>query len=639
MCGIVGAVSASPLDPQVVVTMRDTLAHRGPDHAGIWVSSDARAVFGHRRLAIVDLTPDANQPFLSHDGRFVITFNGEIYNFKSLREELRAYGVEFRTQSDTEVLVEAFRRWGEQCLERLSGMFAFAIWDTRHKRLFSARDRAGEKPFYYCTVNGSFVFASELKALLHYPGVRRQLHYPALIDYLSFGYVPDPKSIWEGCHKLPPGHSLVVSSAPEDRPQAAAPAAYWDMRFAPDTSVTDWESRILDTLQAASREMSFADVPVGAFLSGGVDSSSVTAALSKAGCAVNTFTIGFEERDYDERAWARQVAGLYRTAHTERIVVARDVAPVFQKILWHYDEPFHDYSYLPTFFICQEARKFITVALSGDGGDEVFAGYPKYQRIAVRERLDSSLLGALAGPLGANLHRLAPTTSRLGGVLRQYISDPAAAIGEMLNTGIPFTALRRAARGELAQAMKHYNPIDVVLQHLRQAPPREVGLVNAMRYVDLKLTLAGDILVKVDRASMAVSLEVRPVYLHKDILGLAATIPPRLLASRVQAKKVLKSALRAWLPEALLYRRKMGFAVPLARWIDGNLQPIFGEARQEFSLDDWLDEQRVTGARGARRAGSTSVMHNVFLLKHWLARWTEAPRIQPSVRSATPGTP
>ena len=370
MCGIVGAVARERVDRALVERMRDRLVHRGPDAEGLWASPDGRVCLGHRRLSIVDLSPDANQPFASGDGRFWIVLNGEIYNFRRLRDQLEREGVGFRTRSDTEVLVEAYRRFGADCLDRLSGMFAFAIWDAEEQVLFCARDRAGEKPFYYTTVGGAFVFASELKALLPWPGFRHELDHTAVADYLTFGFVPDPKSIWAGTSKLPPGHSLTVRLG-ADGPTVGEPEQWWDLELQPDAAEASWDDTILHALEAAAGEMSFADVPVGTFLSGGVDSSSVTAALSKAGCNVRTFTIGFEEDGYDERPFAREVAELYRTSHTERTVVPEDVGALFRDtILWHYDEPFNDFSYLPTYALCREARRTVTVALTGDGGDD-----------------------------------------------------------------------------------------------------------------------------------------------------------------------------------------------------------------------------------------------------------------------------
>lgn len=633
MCGIVGAISSAPIDPAAITEMRDSMAHRGPDHAGLWSGKDARVCLGHRRLAILDLNAEANQPFISHDGRFVITFNGEIYNYQSLAHELRKHGVSFRTHSDTEVLLEAFRYWGQQCLERLSGMFAFAIWDTRERKLFCARDRAGEKPFYYTTIDGAFLFASELKALVGWPEFRKQVHFPALVDFLTFGFVPDPNCIWEGCHKLSPGHFMFVDTDSAGSPVAKEPSAYWDMQFDPDDSVSDWGPKILETLQTASTEMILADVPVGAFLSGGVDSSSVTAALSRSSCAVKTFTVGFEDTDYDERHWARKVSQIYATEHTEKVVVPQDVSSVFEKLLWHYDEPFNDYSYLPTFYVCREARKFITVALSGDGGDEMFAGYKKYQRLSVRQMFEPLLWRPVRSLLAAGAASVLPRNRRLQKAVSSYGMDTGTMLLDMLTTCLPLTTLRKAARGALAETLKNYSPMDVVRPFLAKAPPKDVGLVNAMRYLDLKLTLAGDILVKVDRASMAVSLEVRPVYLHREVMALAGRIPPRLLVDRNQAKKALKRAFRPWLPNEILYRDKMGFGVPLKKWINGDLSRLFSGSTQGGPLEDLLDSSLLESMTLQHLSGSadlSSAIHSIALLNSWLGQWTGSAKVKNS---------
>lgn len=623
MCGIVGAVSKAPIDRKLIEEMRDRLAHRGPDHAGVWLSPDERVCFGHRRLSIIDLSPEANQPFISHDNRFVLTFNGEVYNFKSLREDLEMRGVRFRTDSDTEVLIESFRQWGDQCPEKLSGMFAFAVWDNYERRLFCARDRAGEKPFYYTMLDGSFVFASELKALLPYPGFRQNIDYTALIDFLTLGFVADPKSIWRDCRKLAPGHFLSVTINADGSPTMNEPSAYWDWEFNPDYSVSDWSPQILETLQTASREMSFADVPVGTFLSGGVDSSSVTAALSKAGCSVQTFTIGFDDPAYDERPWARQVAELYGTRHVEKVVRSADMATDLPQLLWHYDEPFNDYSYLPTFHVCREARKSITVALSGDGGDEVFAGYRKYQRVGLRQNVQPLMPWPISSVLGIGSKLLFSNTSRFGRTVLQYTANVPTMMLDALTLGLPLPSLRSAARGELADALRHYSPMDVVSSLLEKAPPNKVGLINSMRYLDFKLTLAGDILVKVDRASMAVSLEVRPVYLHRKILELAQKIPPHLLADRRHSKQALKRALKPWLPNSILYRRKMGFAMPLKNWIGDGLHPLF-TPKHSNSLDELLDPkllQRATSNHNSEGIDQTSVIHSLFFLQQWIEKW------------------
>lgn len=606
----------------MLVQMRDQVFHRGPDHGGCWISDDGLVGLAHRRLAIVDLSPEANQPFVSHDGRFVVTFNGEIYNFRSIRRELANRGVEMRTQSDTEVLVEAYRCWGEACLDQLAGMFAFAIWDTKERRLFCARDRAGEKPFYYTHAGGTFLFASELKAVACCPEFRRSLNYTAVLDYLTFGYVPDPESIWERCYKLPPGHSLTVNVGRDGMPSVGSPSQYWDMEFEPDVNERAWPERILNALQGACREMAFADVPVGAFLSGGVDSSSVTAGLSKAGCDVESFTVGFEDQEYDERPWARLIATQYATRHNERVVNAIDMAAVFEQMLWHYDEPFNDYSYLPTYYLCRAARQRITVALSGDGADELFAGYSKYRRLGLRQTIERVASQSISGALIAGARPLLGRSAWFQRKVAPYGADVGDVMLDMLTMSFSHAELKAAARGPLAQALRSYSPMDRVAPLLRKAPPGEVGMVNTMRYLDLKMTLAGDMLVKVDRASMAVALEVRPVYLHRNMLDLAGRIPPGLLADGRESKKLLKSALRAWLPDSLLYRPKMGFAMPLAKWLRTDLKHM--AARSGSPADELIDPAfagRVVESHAAEAPGSTLRMHSLLFLERWLARW------------------
>lgn len=624
MCGIVGAVSAAPVDAEVVERMRDRLTHRGPDAAGLWSSLDRRVCMGHRRLSIVDLSPEANQPFLSPDQRHAVTLNGEIYNFRALRKELEAAGASFRTSSDTEVLLAAYVHWGEECLDRLSGMFAFAIWDAERSRLFCARDRAGEKPFYYAVAGDDFIFGSELKSLLVWPGFRRELDYTALTDFLTFGFVPDPKSIWHGSAKLPPGHALTVELG-EGGPRVHEPTPYWDLTLDPDPSVDDWGPAIRDALEHASREMAFADVPVGTFLSGGVDSSAVTAALAKTGSPVRAFTIGFDDADYDERPFAREVAALYETPHIERTIRADDVEPVFRDtILWHYDEPFNDYSYLPTYYVCRAARESITVALTGDGGDELFGGYGKYSMLARRQGLER----ALSRPVTQFVAAGARSMLRAGDLrerLLRYEQNAEQLLLGTLTTGIAPSTLRQIGRGRLAETLVDYDPMDVLRSHLDKAPPADVGLVNAMRYLDFKLTLGAGILTKLDRASMAVSLETRPVFLNRRLLDLAGRIPPVLLADRAEAKKVLRTAMRQWLPSSILDRPKQGFAMPLGRWFRGDLQGLADSGSANDVLAELVDPRHTDAVAAAHRNGApgrTSELHSLVFLRHWLEKWS-----------------
>src|SRR6476661_2352221 len=573
MCGIVGAMSSCPVDPCVLDRMRDDLAHRGPDHAASWLSSDGRVGLGHRRLAVIDPLPEANQPFASHDGRYLLVYNGELYNYRELKTELETNGVRFRTRSDSEVLLEAFRRWGEGALARFSGMFAFAIWDLAERTLFCARDRAGEKPLYYAVLPDAFLFASEPKAFSSWPSFARRIHYPALLDFLAYGFVPDPKCIWERCAKLPPGHCMVVRTRADGRPEAGEPRQWWDWSFDPEPWERDWTGRVLGTLTAAAREMAIADVPLGVFLSGGVDSSSVVAALAQSGERVKTFTVGFDDAACDERPWARAVATRYGTEHYERLLEPQDADAALRRLMWHFDEPFSDHSFLPTYYLAVETRRQVTVALSGDGADETFAGYRRYSR----------------------------TMRRVG--TRRFLPDRL-----------------------LAAELQHYDPREVIGRLMRQAPPERVGLVNTLRYVDFKHTLPGDILVKVDRACMAVALEVRPVYLHRDMLRLAGAIPGAQLAGPAHTKETLKVAVGGWLPAGNIRRGKQGFLAPLNRWLresDGG-----GWTRSAGSvLPELLDPALLAGLTqelrnepGAKPRG----VHQLLLLDHWLARWSPA---------------
>jgi asparagine synthase (glutamine-hydrolysing) len=624
MCGIAGVVSAGPVDPATVARMRDALAHRGPDHAGLWQSDDGRVCLAHRRLAVIELDDRSNQPMRSHDGRFVVTFNGEIYNYRALRQELERHGARFDTDSDTEVLIEAYRRWEGDALDRLSGMFACAIWDRDTGRLFCARDRAGEKPFHYACVGSTFVFGSEIKALLEWPGLPRRVDHDALIDYLTLGFVADPRTIWRDVRKLPPAHAMVIDCA-DGTPSVGSPRRYWTLRFAPGAQPASPDG-IRHTLLRAAQEMAVADVPLGTFLSGGVDSSTVTAALSLSGHDVRTFTIGFEEAAYDERPWARQVAERYGTHHVERTVDASDVVSVLDRLAWHYDEPFNDYSCFPTYYLCREARQSITVALSGDGADELFAGYRKYQRLARRAALDPLIPAPVAQAAAAVARRVLPEGHFWRRTLAQYGLPASRMLADMLCNGFTVPLLREVARGPLAEALRHYDPYQLVDDLLADAPPRDVGLVNAMRHLDFALTLPGDMLVKVDRASMAVALEVRPLFLHRDVMELAAALPPASLVSRHAAKLALKSAVRPWLPAPLLDRRKQGFALPLPEWLgaDSAIAAQIGAGSSPGPLDDLLDVARIARLRDAHAAGAgnfTSIVHGSFMLSRWFTRW------------------
>jgi asparagine synthase (glutamine-hydrolysing) len=561
----------------------------------------------------------------SHDGRFTVTFNGEIYNYRRLRMRLLGEGAQFRTESDTEVLLEAYRYWGADSLDLLSGMFAFAIWDAEARHLFCARDRAGEKPFYYALAGGAFLFASEVKALLEWPEFPKRLDYDALIDFLTLGFVADPKSIWRDVRKLPPAHAMTIELPKSRGPVMREPRRYWSLPFVSRPG-GGGEEEIRETLLQAAREMAVADVPLGAFLSGGVDSSTVTAALSRSGHTVRSFTIGFDVAKYDERQWARQVAERYQTRHEERTVEPSDVVSVIRRLNWHYDEPFYDYSCFPTYYLCREARRSIAVALSGDGADELFAGYRKYQRLARRTELNGLFpAGAARGVAAVARHALGEE-NHWSKTLGQYGLAAPQMLAEALYICFPLPLLRAIACGPLAEALHHYDPHRLVEQLLVAAPPHEVGLVNAMRHLDFALTLPGDMLVKVDRASMAVSLEVRPLFLHRKVMELAAGIPPRQLVNHNTAKLALKTAVRPWLPDALIYRRKQGFAMPLPEWLGGDsaIAATMRNADVSAPLCELLNMRRIAefDAEHAEGKGEfTPILHAVFTLGQWFKEW------------------
>ena len=626
MCGIVGAISSCPVDASVLDRMRDNLAHRGPDHSASWLSADGKVGLGHCRLAVIDPLPEANQPFPSHDGRFLLVYNGELYNYRELRQELETHGVRFRTKSDCEVLLEAVRLWGERALPRFSGMFAFAIWDQVERSLFCARDRTGEKPFYWATVGNAFLFASEPKAFFPWPAFARRIHYPALLDFLAYGFVPDPKCIWEDCAKLRPGHVLTVRTGADGTPWVLEPRSWWDWEFKPEPGERDWSARVLGTLTESAREMAVSDVPLGIFLSGGVDSSSVVAAAAQGGGRLKTFTIGFNDAACDERRWARAVADRYGTEHHERVVQPDDVDAALRRLMWHFDEPFSDHSFLPTYYLAAETRREVTVALSGDGADEAFAGYRRYsramRRVGVRRFLPDRLLARVAQ--SAERHLL--PASRIRRLSAKYGYDPVAMITGIFTMGLTTSALKAHTRGPLAAAVRHYDPRETLECLIRQAPPERVGLVNTLRYIDLKHTLPGDILVKVDRACMSVALEVRPVYLHRDMLDLAAAIPSALLAGRTHTKEALKVAVGGWLPVGNIRRRKQGLLAPFDRWMRESNGAAWTQSAGSV-LTELIDPSMVPGRAVTPRqesAAGSQAGDKLLLLDHWLARWAPA---------------
>ena len=603
MCGIAGIFHVDvpkPVDPARVEAMTEALAHRGPDGSGIWTAPGVG--LGHRRLAIIDLTDAGAQPMLTPDRRVAITYNGEIYNFREVRAELAAKGHVFASESDTEVILAAWRQWGPDCLSRLNGMFALAIYDAGQDLLFLARDRLGVKPLYFAELpDGALIFASELKGLLVHPRLRRSPSAQAIEDYLAFGYVPDDNCIIEGVRKLPAGHHLTVRRG---RPVPAS-LAWWDVDFseADRRPVKALEEELIERLRAAVRSRMVSDAPLGAFLSGGVDSSAVVAFMAEASReAVETCSIGFDRADHDETEYAQDVARLFATRHRARIVASDDFA-LIDTIVDAFDEPFADASAIGTYRVSELAREKVTVALSGDGADEAFAGYRRYRMFAAEERARRLLpgpLGRAAGALGDLYPKLdwAPRALRAKTTLQALGRDSGLAYA--LGVGVTPPALRR----RVFTAPLHGHDAEArYVRAMAEAPARDA--LSRAQYADLKIWLPGDILTKVDRASMAVSLEAREPLLDHRLVEFAARLPARMRLRGGSGKWLLKRALADKLPRDILHRPKMGFVTPISSWFRG---PLAGEAERiaqgsALAETGWFDADVIGGLAAAHRAG------------------------------------
>jgi asparagine synthase (glutamine-hydrolysing) len=607
MCGIAGIFhleTAKPVDPARIRLMTDAMLHRGPDGNGCWTAPGIG--LGHLRLSIIDLAGSA-QPMLSEDEADVLTFNGEIYNFQEVRAELSALGHRFRTSGDTEVILGAWRQWGVGCLDRLNGMFAFAIHDQRTQRLFIARDRLGVKPLHYAPLpDGSVIFASELKGLLAHPALRRAPDAQAVDDYLAFGYVPDHRCFVAGVKKLPAAHYLML----ERGKPIPAPVQYWDVDFSRRArgSVADLEAELIHHMREAVASRMVADVPLGAFLSGGVDSSTVVALMAERSTqAVKTCSIGFDVAALDESDYARRIAERFATEHRSRTVSPDDIG-IIDQVAAQFDEPFADASMLPTFRVCQLARENVTVALSGDGADEAFAGYRRHVfhhgEERVRNLLPQSLRGPVFGALGALYPKAdwAPRPLRAKATLLSLARTGAEGYTDAV--GVTGYAQRHALYSDSQRnALGSYRGEDHMIA-LMEAAPARTGL-DAAQYADMKLWLPGDILTKVDRTSMAVSLEAREPLLDYRLIEFAATLPDAMRVRGGQGKWLMKRAMRGTLPDDILYRPKMGFVSPIAQWFRG---PLVEQARaiasgSALARSGWFNTARLSEVAEAHIAG------------------------------------
>ncbi|MBA4141476.1 MAG: amidotransferase 1, exosortase A system-associated [Nitrosospira sp.] len=588
MCGIVGLFDTrgkKEIDRQLLGRMNQIQLHRGPDEGELY--TEPGVGLGHRRLSIMDVS-SGQQPLFNEDGSVVVVFNGEIYNFEELAKELSALGHVFRTHCDTEVIVHAWEEWGERCVDRFRGMFAFGLWDRNREVLFLARDRLGIKPLYYGLLKGGMlIFASELKALLAHPDFVRDLDSPAIEEYFAYGYVPEPKTIFRHAFKLSPAHTLTIRRGQP----LPAPCQYWDVPFIPHDPMTVQEAQ--EELIARFRESVkihlMTEVPLGAFLSGGVDSSAVVAMMANLmEEPVNTCSISFGDPAFNESQYAQKVADRYRTHHDVE-QVGQDDFDLIDKLAFLYDEPFADSSAMPTYRVCELARRRVTVALSGDGGDENLAGYRRYRWHLYEERMRSMLPLGFRKPFFGLLGSLYPKADWAPKLLRAKSTLEALGRDSVEGYFHSVSIMKDSMRQRLFSAsfkrdLQGYEAVEVLRLHARKCPVQDA--LSRVQYLDMKTYLVGDILTKVDRASMAHALEVRVPLLDHKLVEWMSGLPASLKLQGHEGKYVFKKALEPYLPDDILYRDKMGFAVPLASWFRGPLRQRLNNALMDPVLAD-----------------------------------------------------
>ncbi|MGA9723580.1 MAG: asparagine synthase (glutamine-hydrolyzing) [Candidatus Binatus sp.] len=633
MCGICGIVStdhSAIIEPAVICRMRDTLAHRGPDDKGVYLAPGV--ALGHRRLSIIDLRPEGRQPMANEDGTVRIVFNGEIYNFAEHYEWLIARGHRFRSRTDTEVIVHLYEELGVRCLERLRGMFAFAIWDARKRCLFLARDRFGKKPLFYCFDGKRILFASEAKAILTYPGFVREPDPAAIDNYIALGYLPGPRSAFKGIRKLPPAHYLLFTDGEIEIRR------YWHLAFTPKLELGEEEacSQIKDQLTEAVRLRMIGDVPIGAFLSGGIDSSSIVALMATLGSGpVKTFSIGFEESAYDETTYARAIARHFGTEHHE-FIVRPDGQEMLDRMVWHYDEPFADAAALPTFYLCKLTRESVTVALTGEAGDENFGGYPRYaynslvhylqqkpsslQRMV---RVAAGLGGRLLPDLGGMASKLHKLDAMLGSDAKRGFARSIVRLGS--------ASRRLLYTNEFAERLDADTPEDLIMGAFDDTDGE--GLDAALN-LDLNLYLPYDLLVKIDIASMAVGLEARAPMVDHEFVEFVARLPTRFKRSRLSTKVVLRKAMKGILPRSILNRPKRGFSVPLDRWFRGQLKDLIRDTllsrrSTERAYFNRSVIEAMIDAHTSGRADHQNELWGLLMLELWHRVFIDGSAVRP----------
>ncbi len=623
MCGIAGRFNYDPLRPvdrDVLEAMTDAVAHRGPDAAGY--HHGAGIGLGHRRLSIIDLST-GDQPVSNETGTVWTIFNGEIYNFADVRAELVAHGHRFKTHSDTEIIVHGYEQWGERCVERFRGMFAFAVWDAAERRLLLARDRLGVKPLYYAALPGrGVVFGSELKSLLEDPEVPRQWRADAIDAYLTLLYIPAPMTIYRGIQKLPPAHVLVAERG------GVRLSRYWDLTFTGDGDATREDAYLeeLDALLTESvRLRQVSDVPLGAFLSGGIDSSAVAAYMVETSDRPPvTVSVGFTESAYDELSHARRVAEHLGCEFHPRTVTP-DVAALLPKLAWHFDEPFADSSAVPTYYVSKAARELVTVALSGDGGDELWAGYARHRVESWEQRLRSAL-GPAARAAGALAHALPLSVKGARALRHLAVESPHAyAIKHAYGMFEP-GAKTRLYSADFAETVRGTDPLAAFRDVYRRCESTDP--IDRALYVDVHTYMVDDILTKVDRMSMAVSLEAREPLLDHRLLEFAARVPASLKLRGGRGKYLLRKVLARRVPREVLERGKHGFDAPIGEWLRGPLAPMAADLLGDGRLRDRgiFDDREVTRLLREHRDGRADHRHRLWqlvMLELWFRQFAD----------------
>jgi asparagine synthase (glutamine-hydrolysing) len=644
MCGITGLFDTRgrrDVDEVILRRMNDSQVHRGPDEGDVHIEPGLG--LGHRRLSIIDVS-SGQQPLYNEDRTVCVVFNGEIYNYQELIPELLALGHVFHTRSDTEVIVHAWESWGDRCVERFRGMFAFVLWDRNRETLFMARDRLGVKPLYYAHLpDGTLLFGSELKSILAHGGLRREIDPLAVEEYFALGYVAEPRTIFRQARKLPPATTLVIRRGEP----VGEPREYWDVRFTLDNNmgVEDACGQLVEKLRESVRLRMISEVPLGAFLSGGVDSSAVVAMM--AGIAdepVNTCSISFSDPAYDEAQFAQKVAERYGTNHHVDRVESDDF-DLIDTLAGLYDEPYADSSAIPTYRVCQLARKHVTVALSGDGGDETFGGYRRYKLHLMEERLRGALPPGLREPLFGMLGRVYPKADWAPRMFRAKTTFEALARNSVQAYFHSMSLIRDPERQALysdsfRRELGGYSAQEVFNRHAARANTDDP--LALVQYIDLHTYLVGDINTKVDRASMAHSLEVREPLMDHPLVEWLATLPSSLKMRGQESKFMLKKAMEPHLPAEIMYRPKMGFAVPLARWFRGPLRQRVRDSLLGGPMIEsgWFNpaairqivEQHEAGRRDHSTPIWTLLMYDAFLRRN--AGASAEPAANPSAISA-----